>query len=172
MMVSWKVLKSIEAFAVCCDMDPVYSCVLPCGAYTAAPEKYWKVLKTSLMVEIWNSKRSGRLLDCGLWVWVFFFLFGRVDRVVFSSVVRQRLPKPIPNGTKIEHKWDQSGSGGREGATENQQKYNKVKTNANVKNQNKKNYVFEMWGDLLKNRRAQRLGVYQGFFNKCNKNDI
>ena len=142
MMVSWKVLKSIEAFAVCCDMDPVYSCVLPCGADTAAPEKYWKVLKTSLMVEIWNSKRSGRLLDCGLLVWVFFFLFGRVGLVVFSSVVRQLLPKPNKNGTQIDHKWDQSGPGGRgRGNRQSTQIWKNIK-NANVKKQNKKKRCF------------------------------
>ena len=28
-----------------------------------------------------------------------------------------------------------------------------------------KNVLFEMWGDCLKNQRAQRLGVYQGFMN-------
>ena len=47
--------------------------------------------------------------------------------VVSSFVVRQLLPKPNKNGTKIDHKWDQSGPGGGEGATENQQKYEKVK---------------------------------------------
>ena len=41
-------------------MDPVYSLVLPCGADTTAPEKYWKVSNTYHMVEVWNSKRSGR----------------------------------------------------------------------------------------------------------------
>ena len=35
-----EISKSTEAFAVYCDMDPVYSFVLPCGADTTAPEKY------------------------------------------------------------------------------------------------------------------------------------
>ena len=29
-----------------------------------------------------------------------------------------------------------------------------------------------MWGDSLKNWRAQRLGVYRGFMNKCDKHCI
>ena len=41
-------------------MDPVYSFVLPCGADTTAPEKYWKVSETFPMVDVRNSKRSGR----------------------------------------------------------------------------------------------------------------
>ena len=39
-------------------------------------------------------------------------------------------------------------------------------------NQNKKKRFFEMWGDFLKNRTAQRLGVYYGFINKCDKHGI
>ena len=53
------------------------------------------------------------------------------------------LPKPNKNGTNIDHKLDQSGPGGK-GPPQNQQKYKKVKKNANVKNQDKKNVVFEM----------------------------
>ena len=29
-----------------------------------------------------------------------------------------------------------------------------------------------MWGDVLKNRRAQRLGVYSGFMNKSDKHVV
>ena len=42
--------------------------------------------------------------------------------------------------------------------------------NANVKNPNNKtSFCFEMWGDCLTTRRAQRLGDYGGFMNKCDK---
>ena len=74
----------------------------------------------------------------------------------------------IKNGTKIDHKWDHSGPGGGEGATDNQQQqYEKVKNNANANNPNMKTLFLKCgaW-------RAQRLGVYCGFINKCDRNDI
>ena len=71
-------------------------------------------------------------------------------------------------GTKMDHKWYQSGPGG-EGERGNR-KSTKEKEKANVKKQNI--ILFEMWGDVLKNRRAQRLGVYCSFFNKYDTNGI
>ena len=38
--------------------------------------------------------------------------------------------------------------------------------------QYKKRVVFEILCDFLKSLRAKRLGVYRGFFNKCDKKDI
>ena len=45
-------------------------------------------------------------------------------------------------------------------------KRKRIISNANVKNQHKKNVCFELWGDFIKNRMAQRLGVYRGCMNK------
>ena len=54
----------------------------------------------------------------GLWcVCVFYWPHGS-QKAPQISFVRQLLPKPNKNGTKIDHKWDQYGPGGGEGATE------------------------------------------------------
>ena len=84
-----------------------------------------------------------------------------------------------PTSTKTEQQWDPNRphtgpiwpSGGGKGQPKINTNIKSIK-NANVKNPNKKKVVFEIWCDFLKNRRAQRLGVYLGFFNKCDTNDI
>ena len=40
---------------------------------------------------------------------------------------------------------------------------------AEVKKQNNEKRFLEMWGDFPKNLRAQRLGVYCGIINNCDK---
>ena len=66
--------------------------------------------------------------------------------------------KSITNGTNL-------AQGGYPTINENMktfEKKNKVRTNVS----------FLMWGDFLKNMRTQRLGVYCGIMNKCDKNGI
>ena len=91
-----------------------------------------RALRRAKVFELW---------DCGLWVWVFLFLFGRVGLVVFSFVVRQLLPKLNKNGTNIDPKWDHSGPGGRKGQPKINTNIIKLK-NANAKNQNKNKLCF------------------------------
>ena len=43
------------------------------------------------------------------------------------------------------------------------------KKNANANNQNKSNIFFEMRGDFLKSRKAQRVNVYRGIMKKVIK---
>jgi hypothetical protein len=62
--------------------------------------------------------------------------------------VRQLLPKPNKNGTKIDHKWDQSGPGWGKGQPKNDKKIIKKKK-ANVKKQNKKKTLFLKSGAIF-----------------------
>ena len=80
--------------------------------------------------------------------------------VVSSCIVRQLVQKTNNNGTDIDQKWDRSGPKGRQWVPRKQHKYEKVKNMQTQKNNMRKHIFFEMWGELLKNRRAQRLGVY------------
>ena len=73
-------------------------------------------------------------------------------------------------GTNIDYKWDQSSPGGR--GTENQQTRGKVKTKRKYRTNMRKYFWGKTWGGVLKGRRAQRLGVYCGIMNNCDKNDI
>ena len=57
------------------------------------------------------------------------------------------------------------------GVPENQRKYEKVKK-ANEQHNHKRNICFEMWGDFLKKRRAQRLGVYCGIMKTSDNNVV
>ena len=61
---------------------------------------------------------------------------------------------------------------GGQGVSGNQQKYEKVKKNANGKNQNKKNMLFfEMWGDFLKSEGSEALRLLR-YFEKGDKHAI
>ena len=73
-------------------------------------------------------------------------------------------PKSITNGTNL-------AQGEGKGVPENQRKSEKLK-NAKVKKQNKKNLFLSMWGEFLKSRRAQRLGIYCGIIDNCDKQCI
>ena len=73
-----------------------------------------------------------------------------------------------PKSTKMEPIWAGGGKG-QPKINENMKKYKKRKRK---EAKQEKNVVFEIWCDFLKNRRAQRLGVYRGVSSKCNKNAI
>ena len=82
--------------------------------------------------------------------------------------------KSNKNDTKIDHKWDQSGPGrGGQVVPENQRKYDKKKK---TRKSNKTNildnvlFFVEIWDDVRKIRRAQRLGIYCGIINNGDKN--
>ena len=55
--------------------------------------------------------------------------------------------------------WPKGGGKGYPKINKNMKKYI---NNSNVKNPYNKKHVFQIWGDFLKNRRAQRRDVYYG----------
>ena len=77
----------------------------------------------------------------------------------------QRLPKSNKNSHTIDHQRDQSGPGWDQGIPENQRKYETVKTKQ-TETTKIILFVFEICGDFLKIRRAQRLGVHFGIMKK------
>ena len=97
-------------------------------AHSAGPNLWFAVVLRGRAVRC-QTKLHVVLRGCGvvglLCVCVFYWPRGsqKASKICF---VRQLLPKPNENGTNIDHKWDQSGPGGGEGATENRQKYEKV----------------------------------------------
>ena len=109
--------------------------------------------QTKLHVVLWG---------CGVVVCVCVCFIGRVGpkklqkSASFANFYQNRTkigPKSTTNGTNLDH-------GGGEGATENRQKYEIVQKTQTERSKIRKNVVFEIWCDFLKNRRDQRLGVY------------
>ena len=69
---------------------------------------------------------------------------------------------------QIDNKYDQYGPGVGGRGTRKSSGTEKPRNKRKV-SKAEKNKIFEMCGDFLKNRRAQRFSVYRGIINKCYK---